>query len=168
MTGLATLALLLAAWNPALFLERSPGAGPRRMLGWGIAAGLVLALAAATQPIIDLLDVSEPTFRTAAGAVIALVGARWLVGSPPRVDRGDELGHGMMDVTTPEIVAAAMAAATGGWGFSAFGVALAVAASMLLAASSSEGAWVPWLRRLLGGLAVGLGIFLVYAGIRSV
>ncbi|HSF84102.1 MAG TPA: hypothetical protein VLG28_00395 [Acidimicrobiia bacterium] len=171
MTGLAAaVAVIVSAWNPALFAERSPEASAQRRLGWLLAAAIVVVVTAATESILDLLSVSVPTFRTAAGAVIALVGARWLVGPAPRWrDAGNQLGHGAMDVATPEIVVAAMSGvASDGWALTALGVGLALAASLGLVAMGPTGRWLSWLRRLLGGSAVALGVALIYAGIRAV
>lgn len=168
MNALVAVAVVIAAWNPALFAERSPSAVSRRRTGWLVGAGMVLVLAAATAPLLDLFDVSVPTFRTAAGAVVALVGARWLIGSSPREGDGDPLAHGLMDVGTPEIVAAAMAAATYQWLTSLVGVGVALGLVIAVTDRGTAGRTVAWLRRTLGGAAVLAGVVLIYAGIRAV
>ncbi len=168
MNALVAIAAVIAAWNPALFAERSPSAGLRRRAGWMIGTGIVLLLAAATGPILDLFDVSVPTFRTAAGAVVALVGARWLIGAGPRDGEGDPLAHGLMDVGTPEIVAAAMAAGSYQWFTALVGVGVALALVIAVTIRGAARPTVSWLRRTLGGGAVLAGVVLIYAGIRAV
>lgn len=168
MTWLVAVGAILVAWNPALFAERAPAAPPRRKMGWLVAATVVVLMAAGVDPILDLLDVSTPTFRTAAGAVVALAGARWLVGPPPRSDGGDELTHGMMDVASPEIVAAALAAGTAGWLPALGGVGAGLALSLALSAQAPSPRALRWMCRLLAGGAVAAGIVLVYVGIRAV
>ncbi len=170
MTGIvAALAVIVASWNPALFAERSPGVSSARRQAWLVGSGVVLAIAAVTGPILDVLDVSVPTFRTAAGAVIALVGARWLIGPPPRPGDGNQRAHGAMDVATPEIVVATMTTtASDGWPSALLGVVVAATLTVALVTTAASGRWVTWLRRLLGGVALVLGVALIYAGIRSV
>ncbi len=169
MSGVAVaIAVMVSAWNPGLFAERSGTPSQRRLFGWAAGSGAVLALAALTGPILEAIDVSVPTFRTAAGTVLALVGARWLIGSTPRRDEGDDLAHGAMDVGTPEIAAAAMTTtAVDGWLMAVIGLVLAVALTSVLG-RFADAPWIGWLRRLLAGLAVTIGVALIYAGIRSV
>jgi small neutral amino acid transporter SnatA (MarC family) len=170
MTGVgAVVAIVLAAWNPALLAERTPAPAPRRWAGIATAAvaGLVLALAA--DPILRALDVSIPTFRTAAGTVIAITGARWLVGPPPREDDGDPLLLGVIDVATPAVAFGVVAtSAASGWWVTAAAVAVTAAATAGLQAASPPAAAVRWMRRLVAGVALGLGVALVYTGIRAV
>jgi small neutral amino acid transporter SnatA (MarC family) len=166
---LAALLVMVAAWNPALLAERAPALDRRRWTGSAIATAVVLAIAAFTQPVLDVLGVTVPTFRTAAGAVIALTGARWLMGPAPQPDEGDPRMLGTIDVATPSFTMAAMATAVAtGWVWSAVGAALAALGSLALQRSSAADSTVKWLRRGTAGLAVAVGVALIYAGIRSV
>ena len=52
-----------------------------------LSAALVTLAAGLSEPLLDLLDVSPPTFRVAAGVVLAVAGIRWVVvGARPIVD----------------------------------------------------------------------------------
>lgn len=52
--------------------------------GTALAVAVLVALAAFSDPILDLLDVSEGTFELGAGVVVAVSGLRALVGLVPR------------------------------------------------------------------------------------
>ena len=165
----AAMAILVVSWNPALVLERAPALDARRWMGMAIAAGLTLAVAIASDSILAALDVSAPTFRTAAGAVIAVTGARWLVGPTPHQDAGRPMALGFIDVGTPALVFAVIATtAASGWWWTAAGIAVAAGVTGGLQRAAISPALVTWARRMLAGGAVGLGVALVYAGIRSV
>lgn len=170
MSGFAAIVfVIVAALNPPLVAERSRSAELGRWLGYALGIGAALAVAAATAPILEALDVSIPTFRTAAGAVVALTGARWLVGPGPQPDGGDVLVLGVVDAVTPGLVLAVMATtAVDGWPATVGGAAVASAASMALAAGRLPPPVVRGLRRLVAGLAVAAGVALIYAGIRAV
>jgi small neutral amino acid transporter SnatA (MarC family) len=82
--------VLLLALNPARAALAVPRAGrsPRNVLGVAAAGGAigglaVCAAAAAGGPLLELLDVSDPSFRTAAGVVAALAGAIDVFRRPP-------------------------------------------------------------------------------------
>jgi small neutral amino acid transporter SnatA (MarC family) len=83
-------AALVLALNPARAAVAIPRAGRSRRTVVGVAAvggvigGLaVCAAAAAGTPLLDALDVSDPSFRIAAGIVAALAGAADLFRRPP-------------------------------------------------------------------------------------
>jgi small neutral amino acid transporter SnatA (MarC family) len=165
----AVLLTVMVAWNPALVVERAPSAGGRRRLGMVLAAALGLGLALAADPLLDVLDVSVPTFQTAAGTVVAVTGARWLAGPRPLRDEGDPLLLGVIDVGTPALFFAVVAtSAASGWWPTAIAVGVVAAATAGLRSVALPEAAVRWLRRLLAGSAVGLGVALIYAGIRAV
>ncbi len=167
--ALAALLVMVAAWNPPLLAERTPTIDKQRWLGSAIAAAVVLVVAAVTDPFLDVLDVTVPTFRTAAGAVVALVGARWLIGPEPRSDEGNATMLGVVDVATPSFTMAAMATAvTTGWVWAAAGTALAAATTVALQRFPVGDTILRWLRRGTAGLAVAIGVALIYAGIRAV
>jgi hypothetical protein len=52
----------------------------------GVAAGILVAFAVVSDPLLDLIDVSGPTFRLGAAIVIGLAGARSLVWPGPPID----------------------------------------------------------------------------------
>ena len=90
-SGWLWAAALLLALNPARAAFGVPRAGrsPRSVVGVAAAGaaigGLAVCAAAAVGgPLLDALDVSEPSFRIAAGVVAALAGAGDLVRRPPR------------------------------------------------------------------------------------
>ncbi len=169
MTGFAAgLVILVSAWNPAVVAERS-AATTARWLGLAAAAVAAVTIALFTDPILSGLDVSIPTFRTAAGAVVALTGARWLAGSPPRPDEGSATLLGFIDGATPAVVAAAMAVtAVDGWWMTVVTTAIALLATLGLQRVDAAPGSVAWLRRLIAGVAVAAGVALIYAGIRAV
>lgn len=83
------LALLgfLSTVNPAaaaVALVRDRRTDRPRSVTAGTAFALVLlvALAAASEPILDVLDIGLGTYRLGAGIVIAMTGVRWLVAGP--------------------------------------------------------------------------------------
>ena len=89
-SGWLWAAALLLALNPARAAFGIPRAGRKPQTVVGLAAvggtigGLtVCAAAAAGGPLLDALDVSEPSFRLAAGIVAALTGAADLFRRPP-------------------------------------------------------------------------------------
>lgn len=170
MTGfVAVLMTVLAAWNPAVVAERAPTATGRRWIGMTLAAVVGLGLALVADRVLDVLDVSVPTFRTAAGTVLAVTGARWLAGQSPHRDEGDALLLGVIDIATPALYFAVVAtSAASGWWPTAGAVAVAAAATAGLQFAAVPQPALRWLRRLIAGAAVGLGVALIYAGIRAV
>ena len=89
-SGWLWAAALLLALNPARAAFGIPRAGrsPQTVLGLAAVGGTiggltVCAAAAAGGPLLDALDVSEPSFRLAAGIVAALTGAADLFRRPP-------------------------------------------------------------------------------------
>ena len=82
--------VLVLALNPARAAFAVPRAGRSPRSAAGVAAGggaigglAVCAAAGAGGPLLDALDVSEPSFRVAAGIVAALAGAIDLFRRPP-------------------------------------------------------------------------------------
>ena len=74
-----------------------------------LSAALVTLAAGLSEPLLDLLDVSPPTFRVAAGVVLAVAGIRWVVvGARPTVDDSPS-GVGLLPLfVTPQLVAIAL------------------------------------------------------------
>ena len=89
-SGWLWAAALLLALNPARAVFGVPRSGRSTgepvllaALGGGVGALGVLIAALAGDPLLDALDVSEPSFRTAAGVIAALAGAIDLFRGPP-------------------------------------------------------------------------------------
>ena len=90
-SGWLWAAALLLALNPARAAFGIPRAGRSRArpspawppLGGAIGGLLVCAAAAVGDPLLDALDVSDPSFRLAAGIVAAVAGAADLFRRPP-------------------------------------------------------------------------------------
>ena len=105
------LAAFLVAVNPAAIAAGSDGiggdAGHRHR---GAALGRARALAAGlSEPVLDLLDVSAPTFRVAAGAVLAVAGIRWVVvGARPTVQEDASALALLPLFLAPQVVAVAI------------------------------------------------------------
>ena len=82
--------VLVLALNPARAAFAVPRAGRRAVAlaaaGGAIGGLLVCAAAALGGPLLGLLDVSEPSFRIAAGLVALLVGATDVVRRPPAAE----------------------------------------------------------------------------------
>jgi small neutral amino acid transporter SnatA (MarC family) len=77
----------LATVNPAaaaVALVRDRRTDRPRSVAAGTMVALVVlvVLAAASEPVLDALDINLGTYRLGAGVVIALAGVRWLVAGP--------------------------------------------------------------------------------------
>ena len=145
-------------------------------LGSLAAAGVLVALAAAADPILDALDVNLGTYRLGAGVVVAVLGLRWLaVGAPsgteePATDL--RLGGFVAFPTLLTPAAAVIALSVGaehGTGVAAVAAAVAVLLGGLgvyyrrrIPALLAQG-----LVRLLGAGAVVVGVIVAIDGIRT-
>ena len=176
----------MLALNPARAAFGVPRAGrsQRDVLGVAAAGGsigglAVCAAAAAGDPLLDLLDVSEPSFRVAAGIVAAAAGAVDLFRRPPAPEpalagwRAALVPVAIPVVARPALVVLALGAgAEQGVLLSAAAMALAVALlTGLVAGWPSEGPRGRALRWLARVLAVGLvacGVILAIDGILAV
>ena len=89
----SALLVLLVAVNPVAIAAELGGRPDRRVLTVGLAATAVLSvvLAGASEVILDVLSVTAPTFRVAAGAVLLLAAARWVALGPRRLPPEDAL-----------------------------------------------------------------------------
>ena len=89
--ALLWIVALVAALNPvraALAVPREDRRSSVRVaaLGGVVGSAVVLLLAMAGGPLLDALDVSDPAFRIAAGAVAAIAGGLDLVRRPPSAE----------------------------------------------------------------------------------
>ena len=185
-SGWLWLAALVLALNPARAAFGVPRAGrsPQDVLRLAAAGGLIGGLAvcvaaAAGDPLLDLLDVSEPSFRVAAGVVAALAGVADVFRRPPAPEpalpgwRAALVPVAIPVVARPALVVLALAAgAEQGVLLSAAAMALAVALlTGLVAGWPSEGPSGRALRWAARVLAVGLvacGVLLTIDGILAV
>jgi small neutral amino acid transporter SnatA (MarC family) len=179
-------AVLLLALNPARAAFGVPRAGrtPRAVAelaaGGGIAGALaVCAVALLGDPLLDALDVSEPSFRIAAGVVAALAGAIDLFRRPPSPEPALEgWGAALVPVAIPLVARPALlvlalgAGADSGVLVSVGAMAVGVVALTPLAAGPSidgpRGRVLHWAARLLAVGLVALGVLLALDGILAV
>jgi small neutral amino acid transporter SnatA (MarC family) len=197
-TGLAT-ALSSSGGSPGA--ARADGdaaaAGGRARLitllvGVDVVAGLVVLLAWLSDPILDLLDVSPPTFRIAAAVVVGASGLLWLLrgaslagADDPRRDdplpaagawRGLAVPVLVPVLVTPAVLAAGIAmGADHGVGAALLAVAVALVLTTLLAAGLVAGRRPPAVAvlvavgaRLVGVLAIVMALALAVDGVKTV
>ncbi|HEX6653328.1 MAG TPA: hypothetical protein VF072_11340 [Thermoleophilaceae bacterium] len=168
--------ILLLALNPiraAFGIPRAPAEGdadPVRLalLGGAVGALLVVAASALAPPLLDALDVSDPSFRTGAGIVAVLTGIADLFRRPPQTGPVPfplvarpallilALGAGADRGVLPSIVAMAI------------GIA---ALAGLVAAEAADGPRaraLRWAARLLAAGLIAGGVTLVIHGILDV
>jgi small neutral amino acid transporter SnatA (MarC family) len=178
--------VLVVALNPARAAFGIPRAGRSQRAVAELAAlgGLIGGLAAfaaavAGGPLLDALDVSDPSFRIAAGLVAILIGAADLFRRPPSPEpalpgwRAALVPVAVPLVARPGLLVLAVGAgADRGAGVGAVAIALAV---VLLAALA---AWCPkhgpggrvllWTSRLLAAALVACGVILGVDGVLDV
>jgi small neutral amino acid transporter SnatA (MarC family) len=178
-----TLAILgfLATVNPAaaaLALVRDRRTDRPRSVAAGVvlAAVVLVALGAAADPLLELLDISLGTYRLGAGVVIAVAGLRWLVaGSVPACEEPDDdrrlAGFVAFPVllTPGAVVLAVSVGAEHGVVGTAIGAVLAVglAGIGLYLRRSLPHLLMVGLVRLLGAAATVLGTVIAVDGIRT-
>ena len=139
------------------------------MTGVLLAAVAAAVLGAMAAPVRDLLSVSEPTMRTAAGAVLALTGARWLVSPSPEPSRADATVDATLSTFTPAVVLTAMATtAEDGWLITVAAIALAVSMTAGLCFGGHYGRPSAWAVRGFGAVAVVAGLAMVVSGVEVV
>jgi small neutral amino acid transporter SnatA (MarC family) len=178
--------VLLLALNPARAAFGVPRAGrsPRTVvelaaLGGAIGGVGVCAAAALGDPLLEALDVSEPSFRLAVGIVAVLAGAADLFRRPPAPEpalagrRAALVPVAIPLVTRPALVVLALGAgADRGVLVSAGALAAAVALLVGLAARAPTegpgGRVLRWAGRLLGAALVACGALLAVDGVLAV
>jgi small neutral amino acid transporter SnatA (MarC family) len=177
---------LILALNPARAALGVPRAGrsPRAVagvaaLGGMIGASAVCAAAAAGGPLLDVLDVSEPSFRIAAGIVAALAGGADLFQRPPPPEpalagwRAALIPVAIPVVAHPALLVLALSAgADRGVLLSAGAMAMGIAPLTALAAGwpteGPGGRLLRWAGRLLAAGLVACGVILTVDGIFDV
>lgn len=175
-----SLLAMLAAVNPAAVAivlwprER----GVIGAVAASITLGIVAGLAAASEPLLDALDVSGATFRVATGVVVGLAGARWLVfgahpvevDTPPANWRRVAVPGLVPALVTPQLVMAAISTgADDGTVVATWtaAIALALAWAALAARKQRRLGWLAG-TRFLGALGVAVAFALVVDGVKSV
>ncbi|HKP21355.1 MAG TPA: hypothetical protein VJT68_07550 [Thermoleophilaceae bacterium] len=172
--------VLLLALNPvraAFGIPRDTrGAGERSwdgggalefaLLGGAAGAVLVVAASALAPPLLDALDVSDPSFRTAAGLVAMVAGIADLVRRPPGAQPA------ILLVARPALLILALGAgADRGVLPSIVAMAIGIGALAVLAATPPDDAGaraLRWTARLIGAALIAGGITLVIHGVFDV
>jgi small neutral amino acid transporter SnatA (MarC family) len=185
-TGWLWAAVLVLALNPARAVFGIPrtGRSPRELtrltvLGAGLGACCVCVASLAGDPFLDALDVSEPSFRTAAGVLAALLGAADLFRRPPSPEpalpgaRAALVPVAIPLVARPALLVIALGAgADEGVLATAGAMALGVAAlTALIAACPTDGPGgrvLRWAARLLAAGLVACGVLLTIDGVLDV
>lgn len=91
----AALIAFIVAVNPgaaarAFTRDRRPDRPVALAMGWALATAVLVALAAASGPVLDAADLSTGTFRLGAGVVVGALGVRWLfLGGPDGIAEPD-------------------------------------------------------------------------------
>ncbi len=179
-------AVLLLALNPARAAIGVPRAGrpPREVVRVAAAGGAigglaVCAAAAVGGPLLDALDVSEPSFRIAAGVVAAVAGAIDLFRRPPSPEpalpgrRAALVPVAIPVVARPALLVVALGAgADQGVLVSVAAIATGVVILTGLAArwptEGSRGRVLKWAARLLAAALIAGGVILTVDGIMDV
>jgi small neutral amino acid transporter SnatA (MarC family) len=185
-SGWLWAAVLVLALNPARAAFGVPRAGRSRRAVAGVAAaggaigGLaVCAAAIAGDPLLEALDVSEPSFRVAAGIVAALAGAADLFRRPPHSEpalagwRAALIPVAIPIVARPALLVLALGAGADlgvlvSAGAMAMGIALLIGLTAGWPADGPGGRALRWAGRLLAAALVACGIILTVDGVLDV
>jgi small neutral amino acid transporter SnatA (MarC family) len=177
---------LVLALNPARAAFGVPRAGrsPRTVVGvaavGGVIGGLaVCAAATAGGPLLEALDVSEPSFRIAAGIVAGLAGAADLFRRPPPPEpalagwRAALIPVAVPVVARPALLVLALGAGADrgvlvGAGAMAMGVALLTGLAAGWPTEGPGGRVLRWAGRLLAAMLVACGVILTVDGVLDV
>jgi len=178
--------VLLLALNPARAAFAVPRAGrtDRDVVGLAAMGGVIGALAACAfsagaNPLLDALDVSEPSFRVAAGIVAGLAGAFDLFRAPPQSEpalagrRAALVPVAIPAVARPALLVVALGAGAD-HGVLVAVVAMAVTVALLTGlvatgpAEGTRGRTLGWASRVLAAALVAGGVVLTIDGIMDV
>ena len=185
-SGWLWAAALVLALNPARAAFAVPRAGrsPRTVAGLAALGGLigglaVCAVAAAGDPLLDALDVSEPSFRIAAGIVAGIAGAADLFRRPPPPEpalagwRAALIPVAIPVVARPALLVLALGAGADqgvlvSAGAMAMGIALLTGLAPGWPTEGPGGRGLRWASRLLAAGLVACGVILAVDGILDV
>jgi small neutral amino acid transporter SnatA (MarC family) len=185
-SGWLWAAALLLALNPcrAAFAVPRAGRSLRAVAGLAVAGGMigglvVCAAAAAGDPLLDALDVSEPSFRIAAGTVAVLAGAGDLFRPTPAPEpalagwRAALIPVAIPAVARPALAVMALGAGADrgvlvGVGAMAMGVALLTGLAVGWPTEGPGGRGLRWASRLLAAALVACGVTLAVDGVFDV
>jgi small neutral amino acid transporter SnatA (MarC family) len=187
VNDLGVVAALIAVVNPARAVASVAPALLRTgrlvaLTGSVVAAAIGVVLVLIHEPVLDLLSVSEPTFRLGAGLVIAAMGLRSLLLAPEPWNEGIAGGRlaalipvAFPVLVTPELAVSAVdLGADEGSAIAIVGVlvALALVAALgswpRLAEDRPRPVWLVPLGRLLGAGAVVFGVARAVSGVFDV
>ncbi|MBW3665461.1 MAG: hypothetical protein KY469_20390 [Actinobacteria bacterium] len=184
MTVVVGVVLLLATANPPRHAGTVPGRAP-----WpatAVAVGALALLAVVAEPLLDALDITVPTWRMTVGIVVALAGARDLLrGRATVMENG---GNVVVPLAFPVLLrpevafAVVIVALDASLGAAIAGAALAVGLGAWAAVRSSadgprtdaagarvaSSALTAGGARLLGAVAIALGVDLIVDGVLAV
>ena len=182
-SGWLWAAVLVLALNPA----RAAFGVPRRgrspwtvaALGGAIGALAVCAAALAGGPLLEALDVTEPSFRIAAGILAAIAGTGDLFRQPPKPEpalagrRAALVPVAIPLVARPTLIVLALGAGADGQvlasaGAIAIGIALLTGMVAAWPIEGPTGRALKWLGRLLAAALIACGIVLAVDGVLSV
>jgi small neutral amino acid transporter SnatA (MarC family) len=133
--------------------------------------------AAASEALLDALDVTPETFRVAAGVVLGIVGARWLAfGARPLAidDASDGWGRLLVPLLVPVLITPQLAmvsiSAGADDGTIVVGVAAAISLVLAWAAATTEARATVWEAgvRFVGALAIAVALALAVDGIQAI
>jgi small neutral amino acid transporter SnatA (MarC family) len=185
-SGWLWAAALLLALNPARATFAVPRAGRSQRTVVRVAAigGLIGALAVGAVavlggPLLEALDVSEPSFRLAAGILAALTGVADLLRPPPAPEpalagwRAALVPVAVPAVARPALLVMALAAGADGGvpasvGAMAVGVALLIGLAARWPTEGTGRRALRWATRLFAAALVACGVVLAADGLLSV
>jgi small neutral amino acid transporter SnatA (MarC family) len=185
-SGWLWAAALVLALNPARAAFGVPRAGrsPQNFVGLAAAGGViggvtVCAAATAAGPLLDTLDVSEPSFRLAAGIVAGLAGAADLFRRPPAPEpalagwRAALVPVAIPVVARPALLVLALGAGADAGvlpsaGAMAIGIALLTGLAAACPTEGPGGRVLRWTGRLMGAGLVACGVVLAIDGVLDV
>jgi hypothetical protein len=185
-SGLLWLAALVLALNPARATFAVPRAGrsPRAVAGLAAAGGAIgglaaCAVAAVAGPLLEALDASDPSLRTAAGLVAVVAGVGDLFRRPPGADpalpgwRAALVPVAVPVVARPVLLLLALGAGADhgvllAAGATALGVALLTGLVAAAPTDGPRGRVLRWVARLLAAGLVACGVVLTIDGVMDV
>jgi small neutral amino acid transporter SnatA (MarC family) len=185
-SGWLWAAALVLALNPAraAFAVPRTGRSPRTAVGLAAVGGVIGGLAACAAatvggPLLDALDVSEPSFRSAAGIVAVIAGAADLFRRPPPPEpalagrRAALVPVAIPAVARPALLVLALGAGADRGvlvcvGAMAIGIALLTGLAAAWPTQGPGGRVLRWVGRLLAAALVACGVILAIDGVLDV